>query len=56
MRNDWLIEEMVREERSVIALVLSMALVLAACFAVIHATPGLPLAVREALASLPGSK
>jgi hypothetical protein len=55
MRNDWLIEEMARDERSVIALLLSMALVLAAYFAVMLATPGLPLPVHEALASLPGS-
>lgn len=54
MKNDWLIEEMRCEERSVIALLTSMALVLAAVLAL--TPPGLPLAVHEALASLPGSK
>ena len=56
MKNDELIEDLGREERSVIALVLTMALVLAAYFAVTLAMPGLPLVVHEALAFLPGSK
>jgi hypothetical protein len=54
MKNDWLIEEMVHKERSVIARVMSMALVFAALVAL--TPPGLPLAVHQALASLPGSK
>ena len=56
MKNDWLIEDLVRAERSVIALALSLALLLGAYLVALPATPGLPLAVHEALASLPGSK
>jgi hypothetical protein len=56
MKNDWLIEELAREERSVIALVMSLALLLAAYLVAMPATPGLPLAVHEALVSLPRSK
>jgi hypothetical protein len=56
MKNDWLIEDLAREERSVIALVMSLALLLAAYLVAMPATPGLPLAVHEALVSLPRSK
>jgi hypothetical protein len=53
MNDDRLMQDLVREERSVVALALIMALLFVACFALIHAAPGLPAHVHEALASLP---
>jgi hypothetical protein len=53
MNDDRFMEHLLREERSVVALALIMALLFVACFALIHAAPGLPAHVHEALTSLP---
>jgi hypothetical protein len=52
MKDDRLLE-LLREERSVVALALIMALLFVACFALIHAAPRFPAHVHEALASVP---
>lgn len=53
MNDDRLMEELLREESSVVALALTIGLLFVACFVLILAAPGLPAHVHEALASLP---
>jgi hypothetical protein len=53
VNDDHLREEFAREERSVVALALVMAVLFVACFGVIHASPGLPAQIQESLACLP---
>lgn len=53
MKDDRLLDELLREERSAVALALITALLFVACLALIHAAPALPAHVHEALASLP---
>jgi hypothetical protein len=53
VKDDHLKEDFAREERSVVALALVMAVLFIACFGVIHASPGLPVHIQDALACLP---
>ena len=55
MNDDRSVNELAREERSVVAMALGMALLFVLGFGLIHAAPGLPAEVHEALACLPWS-
>ena len=55
MNDDQLMNELAREERSVVAMALGMALLFVLGFGLLHAAPGLPAEVHAALACLPWS-
>jgi hypothetical protein len=49
MNDDRLVNELAREERSVVALAFGMALLFVLGFGLLHAAPGLPAEVHAAL-------
>jgi hypothetical protein len=52
MNDHRLTDQLAREEGSIVALALLMAVLFAACFALIH-VPGMPAHIQEALTCLP---